>query len=192
MVRLSLVVLAIALPACSSLSVDRVEPWHQTDLSGAWNDTDARIVADGITERLNTEISGVYLGTEPSVIVGALRNRGTESVDLRAIERWIETKLIRGGALQVVAGADMRPELRSERQSQSEWAREETQAAMRAETGAGYLLQGTLHTWEDRQGRQTVRTYRVDVNLVDLETTEQVWAGSEEIKKVIRTRVLGM
>ena len=46
-----LAVLAMAASACATKSVSRIDPSSVTDLSGRWNDTDSRLVANTLIEQ---------------------------------------------------------------------------------------------------------------------------------------------
>jgi PBP1b-binding outer membrane lipoprotein LpoB len=76
--------------------------------------------------------------------------------------------------------------LRTERREQQTWAREETQKRLAAETGADFMLQGSIKTIIDQAGKESVKFYQVDLELIHLETNEKVWIGSKKIKKLIK------
>jgi len=72
-----------------------------------------------------------------------------------------------------------------ERKEQQTWAREETQKRLAAETGADYMLQGGIKTIIDKEGKEQVKFYQVDLELVHLETNEKAWIGDKKIKKLV-------
>lgn len=176
--------------ACAGKQVTRIDPDAVTDLSGRWNDTDSRLVANelissSLTEpwlRRYTEASG---GEAPVVIVGSFRNRTMEHIAVNTFVKDLERAYITSGAVRVVANPEERDEVRDERRDQQENARADTRARMAQETGARYMLQGTIEAIEDREGRERVIFYQIDATLVDLQSNERVWAGQKEIKKVI-------
>ena len=78
-------------------------------------------------------------------------------------------------------------EVRSEKESQQEWASWDTAKSLANETAADFMLQGSIKTIVQKNGKTTVRTYYVYAELVDIETGRIVWTGeNEEIKKVIK------
>jgi penicillin-binding protein activator len=188
--RSSVLLAAALLPLACSQKVTRIEPGAVTDLSGRWNDTDSRLVANelitsSLTEswlRRHTEASG---GESPVVIVGAFRNRTLEHIAVNTFVKDLERAYVNSGAVRVVATADERQEIRDERADQQENARAETRARMAQESGARYMLQGTIEAIEDREGRERVIYYQIDATLVDLQSSEKVWAGQKQIKKHI-------
>jgi len=60
-----------------------------------------------------------------------------------------------------------------------------TAKAIAMETGADFMLIGSVKTVTDRSGNKTVQTYYVSSELVELETTRKVWLDEKTIKKLI-------
>jgi len=172
-------------------TVGRIDPNTQTDLSGYWNDTDVRIVCEALitdclnAPRVNNAIANMG-GKTPVVLVGRFRNDSREQIDTAIISKTMETVIFNSGKLDFVAGGDVRDELRAERQDQQYQASEETASRLANETGADFMLFGSVRSIEDRAGNQTVRTYFVSAELTNLETNQRLWMGEyNEIKKVI-------
>ena len=184
-------VLILALTACSSGGTTRVDAGTQIDLSGYWNDTDVRIVCEALisdaigSPRVSQAIERRG-GRTPTVIVGRFRNESSEHIDTAIITSTMEAAIFNSGVLDFVAGGDTREELRAERQEQQGQASEETAAALANETGADFMLTGTVRAIVDRAGNQTVRTYFVNAEMTDIETNQRIWmATNSDIKKQI-------
>ena len=182
----------VLLASCSSAPrVSRVPSATQTDLSGYWNDTDVRIVCEAlINDCLNSprvaQAIAARGGRLPVVIVGSFRNESSEHIDTAIISSTMEVTIFNSGKLDFVAGGSTRIELREERQDQQINASESTASALANETGADFLLTGTVRTIVDRAANQTVRTYFVFAEMTDIETNARMWmAQNSEIKKVI-------
>ena len=179
------------LSACSSApKVQRVDAGTQTDLSGFWNDTDVRIVCRALindslnSPRVDQTISA--LGRTPMVIVGRFRNESSEHIDTAIISSIMEQEIFNSGRMDFVAWGSTREELRAERNDQLSNASEYTAAGIGYETGADFMLTGSVRTMIDRAGNQTVRTYFVTAELTNIETNARMWIGqNNEIKKVI-------
>jgi len=177
--------------SCASTTVKRVDPAKQTDLSGYWNDTDVRIVCESLirdclsSARVDQEIRARG-GRIPTVIVGRFRNESDEQIDTAIITSIMETVIFNSGRLDFVAGGATREDIRAERQDQQSNASEATAAALGKETGADFMLTGSVRTIVDRAGNQTVRTYFVTAELTNIETNARIWLEqNNEIKKVI-------
>jgi PBP1b-binding outer membrane lipoprotein LpoB len=187
-----LFIVLVLLASCSSApKVSRVPATAQTDLSGYWNDTDVRIVCEAlISDCLNSprvaQAIAANGGRRPVVIVGSFRNESAEHIDTAIISSTMEVTIFNSGKLDFVAGGSTRLELREERQDQQANASESTASALANETGADFLLTGTVRTIIDRAANQTVRTYFVFAEMTDIETNARMWmAQNSEIKKVI-------
>ena len=90
-----------------------------------------------------------------------------------------------------VADKTAREELREERKDQNKagYTSEETIKNLSGETGADFILQGSVKTIVDKVDNKTVRTYYVSVQLINLETNIVIFKGlNDSIKKIIKTR----
>lgn len=191
------IALLVAPSACVTKHVSRIEPTAVTDLSGRWNDTDSRLVANQLVgqtlaagwARRYTDTHG---GEAPAVVVGTFSNRTLEHIAVGTFVNDIEKALITTGAARVVASGSERVELRGERKDQQQNARADTRAKQGQELGARYLLAGELQTIEDVDGRERVVFYQVDASLIDLETNTRVWVGQHKIKKYIERARFGL
>lgn len=189
--RAGILTLAATLPlACGGKRVSRIDPAAVTDLSGRWNDTDSRLVANQlIHESLTQEWLRGYTqsngGEVPVVIVGTFANRTFEHIPVNTFVKDLERAYVNSGAVRVVASPDERDEVRTERRDQQENARADTRVRVAHETGARYVLQGTIEAIQDEEGREKIVFYQVDATLVDLESNEKVWTGQHKIKKYI-------
>ena len=182
--------------ACASKSVSRIDPGAVTDLSGRWNDTDSRLVANKlIQESLSNPWAKRYAelhgGEAPTIIVGDFSNKTMEHIPVGTFVRDLERAFIGSGAVRVVASADERQDVRAERQDQQQNARADSRARLGQEQGAKYMLQGELQAIEDGSGREKVVFYQVDATLVDLESNTKVWFGQHKIKKYVERRPFG-
>ena len=178
--------------ACASKAgVSRVDASTQIDLSGYWNDTDVKIVCESLindclsSPRVDQAIKAMGRKT-PTVIVGRFKNDSSEHIDTSIISSVMETTIFNSGKMDFVAGGATRDALRAERNDQQGNASEQTAAALANETGANFMLTGSVKTIVDKAGNQTVRTYFVNAEMTNIENNQRMWMGSNnEIKKVI-------
>ena len=93
----------------SGVSVTRVSADTVTDLSGYWNDTDVRLVAETIVDEcVNSGAISNYIkknGKEPIVIVGTFRNDSDEHLDTSILAKKFETALVNSGRVDFVASS---------------------------------------------------------------------------------------
>lgn len=170
-------------------TVTRMDPTTQTDLSGRWNDTDARLVAqEMVPDALNRPWLTDWLtskGAKPIVTVGGIRNNSSEHIDTDAFTTDFERELLNSGKVRFVARKTQRDEVRDERMDQSEWASKETMKEIRNETGADFVLVGSIQSITDQEGKNSTIFYQTNFELINIETNEKVWIGQKEIKKGI-------
>ena len=180
----------IILSGCAGgRTVKRISTTEVTDLSGRWNDTDARLVAE---EMIKDMVSRPWLsnfhknkGENPVVIVGTIRNMSTEHVNMELFTKDMERELINSGQVQLVASKIEREEIREERLDQQMYASMETAKKLGEEVGADFVLIGTFKSVEDvLEGKKAI-LYSVDLELIDVEKNLKVWIGNKKIKKLI-------
>lgn len=183
----------VAVTGCKT-KVKRVAIDETIDLSGRWNDTDSQLVSAEMVADIATrpwiEEYTAKNGKKPVVIVGTIRNKSSEHIETETFTKDLERELINNGRVKFVANPIERGELRQERREQQTWSREETQKRLAAETGADYMLQGGIKTIIDQEGKESVKFYQVDLEMIHLETNEKVWIGSKKIKKFVKKRSL--
>ena len=169
--------------------VSRIDSDTTVDLSGRWNDTDSRLVADQIIDDClnHTWINdhGIQTSSKPVVIVGAIRNKSNEHIATQTFIFDIEQAFINSGKVRTVASKSEREEIREERADQSEHAAIETIKRMGREHGADYMMTGEINTIEDREGGKQIVFYQTNLTLTHIENNEKVWIGTKKIKKFI-------
>ena len=184
-------VLMVILTGCQSVKVDRIDADTTIDLSGYWNDADIRIVADSLVkECVNAPAIIRYIKEnqkEPVVQLGSFKNRSDEHLDTEILATKFKVALINSGKVKFSAEKAVKEELREEILAQQDWASEETAKILANETGADFLLIGSVRTIIDSIPGETVRTYQVVAELYDIETSEIVWSGENmDIKKHLK------
>lgn len=181
-----------ALVACSGggKKVTRIESDSVTDLSGKWNDTDSRLVAeemiqDCIARPWYNKLLNTKNGELPTVVIGSVRNKSHEHINVETFVKDMERALINSGKADFVANAEERAELRNELASQAGNATEETRKDAGQEIGADLMLTGTLNSIVDQEGGEQVIYYQVDLELTDIQSHRKVWVGDKKIKKYV-------
>lgn len=185
--------LALMILGCGeSKTVTRVEPDQAIDLSGDWNDTDSRMVAEEmVKDALNRPWLGEFKGEKKRsavVIVGTVRNRSSEHIASTAFIKNLERELINSGRVEFVANKEERSEVRDERTDQQEFSSPESLKKFQMETGADFMLRGDITSIIDQDGGSRVKFYQVNLELVNIETNKKVWIGEKKIKKLVEQR----
>ena len=172
--------------------VTRVDAGVVTDLSGRWNDTDSRMVAEAMVK---DALQYPWLGNfekatqrQPVVVVGTVLNSSHEHISVQTFITDLERELTNSQKVTFVAGKSERDEVRTERKEQAIYAREETQKAPGKETGADFMMKGTIATILDEADGAKAVFYQVDLQMIDLESNAKVWYGQKKIKKVVEKK----
>ncbi|MGY5354644.1 penicillin-binding protein activator LpoB [Wenyingzhuangia sp. IMCC45467] len=181
---------AVLVTTSCARKVTRIDTNEVIDISGRWNDTDARLSAEDLSAQIVTGdwISNhlVETGEKPVVIVGLVRNKSHEHIDAEVFTVEVEKALVKYQKARVVQGGEMRNELRAERADQQTNASVSTMKKFGLETGADYMLQGTINSVVDALKKQKVVYYQIDLELTNIQTNEKVWFGEKKIKKYVK------
>ena len=183
------VILAALLVAGCGTKVTRIDTDEAVDLSGDWNDTDSRMVAeemisDALSHPWTSNFAGEN-GRAPTVIVGTVRNFSHEHINVKTFVADMERALVNSGRIEFVASSDERGEIREERTDQDLNASEETRNEAGQETGADFMLKGQINTIVDVEGDEQVRYYQVDLTMISMADNRKVWLGQKKIKKLV-------
>jgi uncharacterized protein (TIGR02722 family) len=188
--------LAVALMAgCAGTKVERVTHDSVIDLSGKWNDTDSRLVAEEmLRDCLNSSWYKAYeaQGKAPTVIVGSVRNKSHEHIETETFIKDIERTLINSGKVDFVANKAERDQLRDEKADQAVNASVETRSKAGEESGADLMLIGTINSIIDSEGGKSVVFYQVNLELVNIESNRKLWIGDKKIKKYVTKSAAGL
>jgi hypothetical protein len=183
-------VLASLLAGCAQTKVSRVSPDKQMDVTDEWNDTDSRKTAKALIEDMMTFpwLDHWYEthDRKPRVIVGTVQNKSHEHIPTDTFINDLKRTMLRTDKVQFVSAGSAREDVRKERKSQELYASQETQAKMAQEAGADFTLFGTISSTVQQTSDVRVTFYQVDMKLVDMTTTEEVWYGQKKIKKQAR------
>jgi len=188
-VMITILFVVLSIGCAKQMKVERIEPETTTDLSGRWNDTDSRLVAEEMIEDCLSrpwlgEFTGKY-GKKPVVIVGSVANKSFEHIAVETFINDLQRALINSGRVSFVADRDIREMIRDEKLDQSQYASRETMKEMGREIGADFMLFGSINSIIDQIEGKKVIYYQVDLELINIETNEKVWMGQKKIKKWI-------
>jgi len=186
---IALLIVFSGLYSCNRRTVERIDPNKQIDLSGRWNDTDSKLVAqEMISDVLSRPWRAAHVEAtknKPVVIVGDVKNRSTELIEPETFIKDLEREFINSGLVRLVQSTEFREQMRTERADQQDFASSETIKKWKKELGADYMLNGTINSIVDQYGKDKVVYYQVNLELSNLETNEKVWLGEKKIKKLI-------
>lgn len=181
--------MSVVLVGCATnTQVARVQADSTIDLSGKWNDTDSRLVAEEmVKDALNQR--WIYKWQEakkvPTVIVGKITNKSNEHISVETFVKDIERSLLNSGSVEFVASKTEREQVRDEVEDQQSNASVSTRSDIGEEQGADLMMIGNISAIVDREGKRSVIFYQVNMELVELESKKKVWIGEKKIKKYV-------
>lgn len=188
--------LSLLLSGCGSVQVSRVSSDQEIALTDRWNDKDSELVS---TEMINDMLSFPWLRqfssssgkAVPTVIIQRIRNKSHEHIAVEAFTNDLKRALIRAGTVDFVAGGAERKDIRDERRDQELNASSATAKQMGQETGADFVLSGSINSFVDQLGDKRVTSYQVDLKLINMLTNREVWNGQKKIKKFQEKSLFG-
>ena len=182
--------LAPVFAGCAGTQVQRLDVNAVKDISGRWNDTDSRLVAE---EMVKDCLSQPWLakaasakGKAPTVIVGTVRNQSSEHIATDTFIEDLQRTLINSGQVEFTASKAERGEVRDERLDQDTNASEDTRKEHGQELGADFMLSGVISSITDREGGQEVVFYQTNLKLLNTKTNHIAWNGQKKIKKFVK------
>ncbi len=190
-VMIAVVAATLTFVSSCSRTVTRVDPTEQIDISGNWNNTDSRQVAEEMTTTiLNAHWLTGHLsekaGKKPVVIVGFVQNKSHEHIEAETFVKDMERSFVQTEKVRLVQGGKKREELRGEKADQQTNSSTSTMKKFGLENGADYILQGSINSIVDALKKKKVVYYQVNLELTNIETNEVVWVGEKKIAKYIK------
>jgi len=185
--------LAVAvLAGCGGTKVANVDPRTEGYLTGRWNDSDARAVAeDLIPQCLDSpwlpEFRGQQGDQRPRVLVADIENNTSEHINIDIFMNELQRVLINSGVVRFVADEAVRADLMRE----VEWQRDMATGGGvsgdvdRGVSGADFMMLGAVNSVVDQADGSAIVYYKVDLSLTDLRNWEKVWIGSAERKHLV-------
>lgn len=160
-------------------------------LDDRFNENDMQLIAKKMVNSL-AESTPVQTAGSPAVMVGKMRNRTTEHIDLNALSDKIRTSLIRSGKFRFV-DAQNRVDIAREYEYQGSGYVDPAQANRPgSQTAADFILTGTLTSNIQEVGKEKLVYYKATFQLTDLLSSEIVWTDEKEIRKAYKKRSIGI
>ena len=171
-----------------STKVARVQSDSTMDLTGRWNDTDSRLVAE---EMIKDCLAQRWLfkweseNKRPVVIVGKIENKSHEHISSETFVKDVQRSLLNSGKVDFVADKNQRDQIRDEKTDQAGNSSVTTAKSSGEEDGADLMMIGSINTIVDQEGKKAVVFYQTNMELVEIESHRTVWMGEKKIKKYV-------
>ena len=182
--------ISLGMAGCASTKVQRTDVNKPIDLSGRWNDTDSRLTAESAIEDCLkhswTNDFNKEAGRNPTVIVGQITNRSQEHINSQVFIKDLERALVNSNKVQLVASSQERKGIRDERVDQQAGNTDPSTISKPGfESGADFMLQGSINSVKDEIKGKYAILYQVNLELIDMKTNGKKWIAQKEIKKVV-------
>jgi uncharacterized protein (TIGR02722 family) len=161
-------------------------------LDDRFSENDLQLIAKTMVNSLSAAPQVAGSATPPAVLVGKMRNRTTEHIDMESLADKIRTALVQSGKFRFVDGVN-RTDIAEEYEYQQSGYVDPRQAkGPGGQTGADYLLTGTLTSNVQQVGKDKLVYYKATFQLTGLASSEIVWSEEKEIRKAYRKRSVGL
>ena len=161
-------------------------------LDDRFSENDMQLIAKKMISSLVASNHLTSTVSIPVVMVGKMRNRTAEHIDMTMLSDKVKTSLIQSGRFRF-ADAENRKAIAEEYEYQQAGYVDPRQAkAPGSQTSADYLLTGTLTTNIQEVGKDKLVYYKANFQLTNLLTSEIIWSDEKEIRKAYKRRSIGL
>ena len=148
---------------------------------------DLNIIADKMVGSMLTSSQTVAITKDhaPILVVDRIENRSDEHIDTEAITDTIRTQLIRSGKFRFTDKTS-RDWQREEIDYQNKGGMVASKNAIKKgrQMGADYIVVGSIVSFEQKTNKILRKSYKMTLNLINLETGLIEWADETPITKV--------
>ena len=161
---------------------------NKAELSGRFSSVDSNEIAGNIVRQL---LTGCYLFQEENsreknvIAVGQIKNKSHEHIVINTFMNEIERALINSGKCKVIANKQIRESIKNE-VDDYKGDSEAIQKRCLSNLGVNMMIFGEFSDIVDQEGKEEVKYYQFDIELIDIATNEKLWMGTHRIKKYIK------
>ncbi len=160
-------------------------------LDDRFSENDMQLIAKKMIQSMaDSDISGSS-GT-PVVMIGKMRNRTAEHIDMTMLSNKVRTQLLQSGRFRFADVVNRRDIAEEYEYQQSGYVDPDQARGPGSQTGAEYLLTGTLTANVQQVGKNKLVYYKATFQLTNLLTSEIAWADEKEIRKAYKKRHIGI
>ena len=158
-------------------------------LDDRFNENDMQLIAKKVVDSI---LKAPLNRPEPAIMLGKMRNRTTEHIDMVALSDKIKTALIQSGKVRFVDVTNRKDIATEYEYQQSGYVDPEQAKAPGKQTGSDLILTGTLSANVQEVGKDKLIYYKATFQLTDLVSSEIIWTDEKEIRKAYKKRSIGL
>lgn len=160
-------------------------------LDDKFNENDMQLISSQLVDSLTKFDKIQNAGSRPVVMVGQVRNRTSEHIDVKSLTDKIRTALIKSQKFRF-SDKEARNELAEEYEYQSgKFVDKKSAKGAGKQVGVDYLITGDIASNVQEVGEDKVVYYKVTMNLNNLETNIIEWSDDKEVRKRYRKQSIG-
>ena len=160
-------------------------------LDDRFNENDMQLIAKKMVSSLVAS-QAIEGQTTPAVMVGKMRNRTAEHIDMNALSDKIRTSLLQSGRFRFVDALNRRAIAREYEYQNSGYVDPAQAHGPGSQTAADLVLTGTLSSNIQEVGKEKLVYYKATFQLTDLGSSEIIWTDEKEIRKAYKKRSIGI
>jgi uncharacterized protein (TIGR02722 family) len=172
----------VLMPGCSTshyVRPDEVTEWDYT-----YSDTDMKLLAEKMVMSLAEFKLPPRSDTgRPVLAFLAIGNRTSQHIDTEGIAEKIMVALLKLGKFRIVDRELLKQQAKEIALQETQRIDVEGAVKLGSLIGADYFLTGDVMSIEKTRGATTLAYYKLTMRLVDVRTSEIVWADEQELKK---------
>ena len=158
-------------------------------LDDRFNENDMQLIAKKVVKSI---LEAPLNRPEPAIMLGKMRNRTTEHIDMVALSDKIKTALIQSGKVRFVDVTNRKDIATDYEYQQSGYVDPAQAKAPGKQTGSDMILTGTLSANVQEVGKDKLIYYKATFQLTDLVSSEIIWTDEKEIRKAYKKRSIGL
>lgn len=180
---------------CGEKRVTYSQPQQGDSLGAEFSGADLMVTVDKMTQSLiEHPFSSRSDASKPPVLyIHRLTNDSLEQIDTDSITNSIRTKLLQSGHFHFVDMSQVAETLKQlEFQQGSGLVDAQTARVAGKQVGAEYMLYGNLNSITERTRRKKQIYYKININLLNIETGLIEWSDEQYFQKTYKRPVFGI
>jgi uncharacterized protein (TIGR02722 family) len=160
-------------------------------LDDKFNENDMQLISNQLVDSLIKFDKIQNAATKPVIMVGRVRNRTSEHIDVKSLTDKIRTALIKSQKFRF-SDKEARDELAEEYEYHAgKFVDQKTAKSAGKQVGVDFLITGDIASNVQEVGNDKVVYYKVTLNLNNLETNIIEWSDDKEVRKRYRKQSIG-
>ncbi|MCK4307346.1 penicillin-binding protein activator LpoB [candidate division WOR-3 bacterium] len=173
--------LSLILAGCATTTYVRSD--EVTEVDETFTDTDLKLMSEKMVQSIAELAVIKHRDAPPKIAMLNIGNRTSQHIDTEGIAEKIMVALLKTGAVRFVDRNLLKKMAREKALVETQQIDVQDAVMLGQLVGANYFLAGDIMSIEKKKGTTYIAYYKLTLKLVDVKTSEIVWADEKEIKK---------